>query len=795
MLDIDPAYFDILKQEIAGSESMFPVSAEQPLYLYQSKHHNGIIISTKNKPSLSADKQLQEQFNSVQSSGPASQACTSNNSLSLYMTHNTLILTSLKNKQKLAFLENRELENSKLEKNEWNHSFLKLDHLFYQNKAQPHERTVYPFNFYYRPSNSNLNSLNSSTNTSNYLALSAQGNTFWLAPGKQFYKSSQNLFELFGIKENEKITLSSIKPDFHNLYKLTLLLISQNHIWNSSQLPSSANALAEVITPVKINLSAKEIKPYRNDLDIEFHPQWQSGPFAISTNNYQFDDQLVIELLAKGQNIANLMEYSRAAKIVTKAVYNDNNENILDQKPSAGGQFSAGSMATGTNEKCTDNERLGSYFKDLNGEQEAYTNDDFITYREITAKEKISIKTTHNLQDIVRIQGEIILKLPEKISRQTLDKPFQNHFSKIKDFLLIVNQQADKKRLNYQLVDQKNQFLTLRAYNKSGHVLKTTSFKRQDIIKNNISHYQQSFSEPISEIKVFYTNTIKTLAYQFSLKPEIFVVSTPLSTIDAPPIAFDRTTALDLKALTEQTRSDKPQWMGKQVAEHAVSPFHISLFMHDSIIEESNNKKSNDLDAVFNIKSSVTPLISQNMSAVKISLSENNKSILDNFVVFTEKELFKDEPTESNTLSSNLSPGNSYLNANTTFQFNSKNQQDMNGIITLNLPGSFKTQSVKYHSPGQIIKLNDILVKAIKLSRQEVQFELNGKIENLVQLKLYNAQNKLISEVLEFKQIQRNKALLTLLYNDRIDTIKLVLAQVTTKKEYPFSFAEKTQNQ
>ena len=112
------------------------------------------------------------------------------------------------------------------------------------------------------------------------------------------------------------------------------------------------------------------------------------------------------------------------------------------------------------------------------------------------------------------------------------------------------------------------------------------------------------------------------------------------------------------------------------------------------------------------------------------------------------------------------------------------------GTITLSLPTAFKTYSRKYLSPGQVIKLNSMIVKLVKVTRRQVQFEISGKIEDLVQLKLYNAQNELISEPFEFKHIQKDSARLTLLYNDEIETIKLVLAQFMIRKDYPFSFTE-----
>ncbi|MDX2503311.1 MAG: hypothetical protein QNL62_02355 [Gammaproteobacteria bacterium] len=822
LVDLDSAYFDILKQEILLRDTGLTISVDKPLYLYKTSQHKGVIVHTVNQSSVSISEKFQKQFNFIYNRLQSNQLCADSQTLKLYSKNNLLLLTTLKN-----------LENP-LEEWDLIHSLVKFDKLFYQSKA----KKAFNFNLYFSTTPfyaTNKNTLNTDRKETDYLALSAQGSSLWLAPGKQFYNHSRDLLEALGIKTSKVIELSSIK--IHNLSDLTFLLVGQTYSDKFSKQESSTSKESstdkesstskesstdeesstneetgfaqEQITPLNPDFSSSDIKAYQKDLDIEFQPQWQGGPFALSTNNYQFDHQLIIELLAKGQNVDNLMEYSHSAKLTTHAVYNKNKENILAQqiivnkKPLANKEPSA-------NKKCFNTPQPDSYFKDIDGEQEAYINDDFITYRAISAREQIRILPKFNLQDIAQIEGEISLQLPGNIIQNALKKPYRNHLSQLQDFTLLLNQQADNKTLVYQVVDPKNHFITLRAYNTSGEVLDTTSLKQLVIRKNHTNLYQQSFSEPVTAIKVFYTNQRESLSYPFTLKPEIIVASAPLSTEDSPPITFS-STRLDLKPLSEQSLSDNPPWLGKKIAEKAISPFHISLFIHDEMKKDSSDithnasTKTNNVtkstssqktytDAVVNIKTSITPLFSENISSVKISLFENQKIILDNFVAFSEKGLSEHEDAVSNNLPGSFPETDNYLNANSAFQLKSNHQvsgvENILGTITLSLPTAFKTYSRKYLSPGQVIKLNSMIVKLVKVTRRQVQFEISGKIEDLVQLKLYNAQNELISEPFEFKHIQKDSARLTLLYNDEIETIKLVLAQFMIRKDYPFSFTE-----
>ena len=334
-------------------------------------------------------------------------------------------------------------------------------------------------------------------------------------------------------------------------------------------------------------------------------------------------------------------------------------------------------------------------------------------------------------------------------------------------------------------------FLTLRAYNKAGDILETISLVKQSLINSQIHRFRQTFSQAIDSIAIFYSQKNTTIAYPFTLKPEIIVAARPLLINDAEPLAFDN--SLEQHQLSESILADHPQWLGNNIATKALSLFYISLFSQQGLQNEllsgehkpaeiKQGIKTNPKDAVINIKTAITPLISQNMTAVKVILKENELILLDDFITFTEKEYF------SNDSADDILKPELYLNSNSAFQFMPAQKNEIQGLLKLSLPTEFKSHTSKFLSPGQVIKLGDILLKSVKITRQQVQFEIIGNIDNLVQVRLYNTEGTLISEALELKQVQKNKALLTLLYNDKIDSIKLILAQNSVKKDYSFSF-------
>jgi len=699
-------------------------------------------------------------------------------------TDNHLLLTTINNdSQKLK-------DYKKLsEKKQLNTNLLALDELFH---LTPESKNA-GFSFFYH----NKLFTDRDINVTNYFALSADNKDFWFSTDKDLQFKINKLLKTFKVNSNGLIKISSL-PD-ENLFNFILLMMAQSYPGDfsiskqvgpiSGQMSEQIMFAPEQIVKIDKNYSFNDIRPYKKELDIEFLPQWQSGPFALATNQFKFDNSLVIEILAKGQNIHNLMEYSHSALLSINSVLNANNENILIQDCP---------KLTNAGDNSSD-----TYFRDTDGEQEAYVNDDFLSYQTITAKKEIQIQTGYKDTDINLIEGEIILQLPDQIMKKTIELQKNTAYSHFDNFSLFIKHIPEADALQYGVIGNTNNFITLRAYNDADEVINTHSLDRQTLMDKQINVYQQTFSEAIKTIKIFYTkgNTVKN--YPFAFKPEILSgkgkTTAIVATQSSQPVSFSHD-ELVLAPLKEKVLNDNPAWLGQKwqgenSSQKINSPFYVNLFIHENSNTDNEKQglssvRENVLDAVLNIKSSQSPFISQNITAVKLTLLDGNTTLLDNFISFNNNELFEDGAKPK------VIP---YLNSNSAFElsrdFLSKEPgsqkvqaKHLHGYITLSLPNSFKSHSKKYTSLGQVIKLDGILIKTIQLNKHQIQFEIQGEIKNLVQLKLYNSNNNLISELFEFKHINKNKALLTLLYNDKINNIKLVLSQDSTIKEYPFSF-------
>jgi hypothetical protein len=577
------------------------------------------------------------------------------------------------------------------------------------------------------------------------LQLQIAVNDKMLKLNKHFFSNSelQAINKLTGLKDNT-IKLSALNK--LKLFDLSLLYLSQTGIPGTSD---DFSFVAQKITSTRETSTLPLLKNYQSNLDIEHKVQWKKGPFAITTNSFQFSDQLLIELMSKGQNIGNFMEYSQNAYINVHSVVNKNQKNILYQP-------------------CHNHELPKYFFGDLDGEQEAFINDDFISYRTITALQKVKIQSGHQLSDVEGISGSIILKRPVKIlsKRQSYStKPQLLDARRIKIHTRFLND----KTIQYEVIGNHDYFLTIRAYDNQGTPLETDNIVQTSEFNNRLNRYQHSFNEKINKLAIFYTKQLEQLSYDYRVKPEIIVNQTILNTDDTVPTAFAPET-FDLSTLNSELLNDNPDWLGKSVATSSSSPFYFNLFFRES------NAAEDIQDAVFNIKLSSTSLISQSLTAVRLKLKSGNETLMDEYISFAEKEFFASE-TDLQPLT--------YLNANNALQFNKSGKKQLEGELSLNLPTKFKQLTNQYRSPGQAIKLDKVMVKPVNVTRQKIQFEITGEIDNVVQLRLYNKANELISEQFEFRQIKKDKALLTLLYNDEIQSVKLFLAESSYSQKYP----------
>ena len=217
LLDIKSDFPDVIKQAVNAEKSDINISDKSPLYVFKLKAQEnetqgqtGIFLSTKNKLPQALISELQNKL--AQSLKSAS--CAKTPGIKVVNTDNHLLLTTINDTQQLINFKNLS-QQKQLEDN-----LLQLDQLFPRSENSKNAT----FNIYYL----NLFGHNNTDNLkySSYIALSADGDDFWLSPDKSFSKKNTELLKQLNLNTQNENKLSLLK--INDLFNLILLFIAQN---------------------------------------------------------------------------------------------------------------------------------------------------------------------------------------------------------------------------------------------------------------------------------------------------------------------------------------------------------------------------------------------------------------------------------------------------------------------------------------------------------------------------------------------------------------------------------------
>lgn len=330
--------------------------------------------------------------------------------------------------------------------------------------------------------------------------------------------------------------------------------------------------------------------------------------------------------------------------------------------------------------------------------------------------------------------------------------------------------------LDFSVIGNTEDYISLRAYNRQGEALLAKDYAKSIIIEQLLHQYHYQFEDDIAALEIYSAENFDTINYPFSFTPRIQPQAVKMELTDIAPAAYhaqELTTIV--KPLVLSASQDYPQWLGEKQQSIRVKNFNISLFL-------PADKNQPELDAVIAVRNSITPYIQENLTAIKLRLKDHNaQTWYDNYLSFIEKQ----------SIDNNAAPV-SYLDASVAITLPGAYFSDnpvLKGQLTFNLPTLLSNKTIAIPKQGELIKLETLTVRLIKLTPQHVHFEIRGHIDQLIQLKLYNKNNQLISEAMEFKDLAEDSAELVLNYSDEIDTLKIIYARQQEKKLIPFSLS------
>lgn len=496
--------------------------------------------------------------------------------------------------------------------------------------------------------------------------------------------------------------------------------------------PPASEQLASAKVTEKINAQATQYLPelqssqlgaFNVQLDQLFKPAWVDGPFAVAVDELLMEkNQIVFQLRAKGQNIANMGNHQAKLNIV--AVQDKNGVNVLEQ------------------EKCgRPIEQKDAFFGSWGGIKTSYVNNQPVKYSEIEAKQKVKVKPDVQFSQLQSVQAEVELHLAKKTQTEIFAKPEKNKVLSAYDSRLFFKPSSGN-TLSYTISGDEKRILAVRALNQKKQYLSSASRSSMDNLWGSGRSVSQDFQGNIAFIEVVYATEFEKITYPVSINKFPPYYSDNNWRYDPAPIKIISADEWDERYhdLSALDIIQENNWQGKQQAKWHKGPFNLALF-------GLKYSKHWGTRGQLTIK---TPVIDE---------LQNNLSVLEIFLEYPQKA---DNGDMGQSWFYQLKPKGYYMNGEFVAD---QNKPYMAGQLSFNLPAS-KSKSMPDEIKGEIIvhlpiaknrsthrnltigsvwEDVGVAVKIVRLANNVIEFDVSGNRERLLQITLLDHENRRIS--------------------------------------------------
>jgi hypothetical protein len=510
---------------------------------------------------------------------------------------------------------------------------------------------------------------------------------------------------------------------------------------------------------------AAELSDFNTDYDKNFRPQWQQGPFAIALDELLLEDgRIVMSLIARGQNIANMG--NQQVKISINKAVDKQGKNFLEAKTCG--------------QKAAENQ---SYFKDWGYAKTAYVNNNSIKYHELEAKEKIQLKKGFNFSKLFALEGEIRLDLPTRTEQVRQSKPEQNLVLS-KHGTRIVFKPSGSNSLAYTLSGAENRVLAVRALNDDGEYLSQSSSSTSENLWGSGRSVNQTYHGQVAEVEVIYAAAVETLTYPFKITDFPPYYQEEYWTYEFEPVTTSTLEKWQAKTMyIEPVELTEPgSWQDKPQAQWHDGPFTMGLY-------DLRTSKHFGTTARLKIK---TPELAE---------LKNNLAAMEVFINYPQPAKNGDT---GKSYYSVLKQKGYYMNGKFVVD---KNSTDMEGQFSIDLPYYNEQQPLTDISGDIVVRLpltkqkrtftdmnigavwEDVGVKAslIRQSNTEMEFEISGSRDRLLQITLLDDENKRLSTAAISYNFMNKNGNVKVSYHGKPVKAQLTVAEGIKTSKYPFS--------
>ena len=499
----------------------------------------------------------------------------------------------------------------------------------------------------------------------------------------------------------------------------------------SSSVTASKNKVTEKIEAHPLHYIAQynkaKLKPFDDQLDVFFKPAWIDGPFAVSVDELLFEnEQIVLQLTGKGQNIKNVG--NRQAALNITSVNDVNGNNLL-------AEAKCGEAAN----------KSGTFFSSWGAARSTYVNGKQITYNEIDARQKVKLKQGVNFSQVASLQGQVELNLAietqvEQFARTAQNKVLSAYGSRV----LFRPDAADT--LSYTLSGDESRVLAIRAMNKNKQYLSRSSRSAMDNLIGSGRSVTEKYQGEIAFVEVVYAQKLEKVIY-------------PLEISKFPPYPSEGKWRYNSELVKTSTVEDwnmdylgvpaqdiipENNWQGEQQAVWQDAPFSLALY-------GLKTSKHWGTPGQLTIKTPVMDELRHNLSALEVyfnypEASENGDIGKSYYYQLKAKGYYMNgkfiddvsKPYMEGQLAFNLPLPLSYKQDQLPVK-------EISGDIIVHLHVSEHNSSHADMSIGAHWQDEGVGVKIVRIANELIEFEVTGNRSRLLQITLLGEEGDWLS--------------------------------------------------
>ncbi len=527
---------------------------------------------------------------------------------------------------------------------------------------------------------------------------------------------------------------------------------------------------------------AAELKPFNKGLDTFIKPVWIQGPFALSIDDLmletqQANDQVIIQLRGKGQNIDNVGV--KQASIKVTEVLDQQGDNLL------------------AIEKC---QQMASpneaFFSSFGGERTAYLGNQQIKYSELEVRQKIKLKKGIKFSQVRALNGEIELNLATRTQAREFAKTDKNIVISEYDTRILLKPSASDS-LSYTISGNQDNILLIRALNKNKDYLSRVSQTSMDEFFGSGFSVSQRYQGTIAFIEIVYATEFTNIKYPFSLSsfppyPSDNHWKYELEKAQLSSVASWDQNYQDLEALSFDQENN---WNGEMQASWHNGPLNLALY-------RLKTSKHWGTSGMIMIKTPILDELRHNLSALEIYIS-NPRSDDSGGSLPAKGSSPADGSGQSYFYP--LKADGYYMNGD--FVLN-KDKLSMDGQISFSMPGNNEAVPVNEVSGDIIIHLpvskhsstytdlslgaqwedEGVSAKLVRLGSEIMELEISGNRDRLLQISLIDSDNKRISttDIRQGLPQQGNIGNIIVNYHGAPAKAVLTVSEGQQTRRYPF---------